>query len=105
MFEKDGPQIHYTQVRMILECESRALTVLPKVDARGRRFWYPRDELWLVAYFQFVLFASRLRQALGLRGLSAALELAAVLQYFANVMGERIGLVRLKKIVGLDYGF
>jgi hypothetical protein len=56
----------------------------------------------LVAYFQFMLFNMGLRQALRLQGKSATLELAVVLQYFANAMGERVGLVRFKKIGALD---
>jgi hypothetical protein len=57
----------------------------------------------LIVYFK-VVFASLLaRHWLKLREASPALKLTTILEYFANVVGERVNTVRFGNLTASDY--
>ncbi len=97
----DAP-VDYPRVRMTLKCDYLALSYLLKnaanVDQR-----YTREERLLMFYFRAVFFFLSLRHALKLGEKSAILNLTAILEYFANVVGKRVNTVRFGNLAASDY--
>ncbi|HUU12585.1 MAG TPA: hypothetical protein VM182_02630 [Terriglobia bacterium] len=97
----DAP-VDYPRVRMTLKCDYLALSYLLKnaanVDQR-----YTREERLLMLYFRVVFFFLGLRHALKLGEKSAIINLTAILQYFANVVGKRVTTVRFGNLAASDY--
>jgi hypothetical protein len=97
----DAP-VDYPRVRMTLRCDYLALSYLLKnaanVDQR-----YSREERLLMLYFRAVFFFLFARHALRLREKPAILNLTAILQYFANVVGQRVNTVRFGNLAASDY--
>jgi len=97
----DAP-VDYPRTRMTLKCDYLALSYLLKnaanVDQR-----YTREERLLMLYFRVVFFFLGLRHALKLGEKSAILNLTAILQYFANVVGKRVNTVRFGNLAASDY--
>ena len=54
-------------------------------------------------YFRAVYFFMVARHALQLREKSTVMDLTAVLQYFANVIGERVNTVRFGNLAASNY--
>lgn len=99
--EFDAP-VDYPRVRMTLKCDFLALTYLLKnaanVDQR-----YSRDERLLMFYFRAVFFFLVARHVLKLREKPAILKLTAILEYFANVVGQRVNAVRFGNLAASDF--
>ena len=101
-FEEPNAPVDYARLRMIIKCDFRALTYLLKNAANvGQR--YSREERLLIFYFRLVLVSLIARHWLRLREKPAVLELAAILQYFANIVGKRINSVRFGNLSASDY--
>jgi len=87
---------------MTLKCDFLALTYLLKnavnVDQR-----YSREERLLMLYFRLVFASLITRHWLRVREKSAILKLTAILQYFANVVGQRVDTVRFANLTASDY--
>lgn len=85
--------IDYPRLRIILKCDFLALTYLLKnaanVDQR-----YSREQRLLILYFRLIFFSLVTRHLLKLSEKPAVLKLTAILQYFANVVGQRVSTVR-----------
>ena len=75
----------YWRFRMQLKCDFLALNYLLK-NAKQR---FSKEEMLLRMYFEAVLFALWIRHQLGLSEKAAVLKLTSILEYFANVLGER----------------
>ena len=99
--EYEAP-VDYARVRMILKCDYLALTYLLK-NAANVHQRYSREELLLILYFKAVFFSLVARHWLRLREKPAILKLTAVLQFFANVVGQRVSLVRFGNLTASDY--
>lgn len=99
--EYEAP-VDYARVRMILKCDYLALTYLLK-NAANVNQRYSREELLLILYFKTVFFSLVARHWLRLREKPAILRLTAVLQFFANVVGQRVSLVRFGNLTASDY--
>jgi hypothetical protein len=99
--EYEAP-VDYARVRMILKCDYLALTYLLK-NAANVNQRYSREELLLILYFKAVFFSLVARHWLRLREKPAILKLTAVLQFFANVVGQRVSLVRFGNLTASDY--
>jgi len=85
--EFDVP-VDYLRVRMQLKCDFIALTYLLQYACNPRRrFSY--EERLLAMYFRAVFLVLITSHALGLSEKAAALKLASILEYFANVLSER----------------
>ena len=85
--------IDYPRLRMTLKHDFLALTYLLKnavnVDQR-----YSGEERLLVFYFRLVFASLITRHWLRVREKPAILKLTAILQYFANVVGQRVDTIR-----------
>ncbi len=85
--------VDYPRLRMTLEGDFLALTYLLKnavnVDQR-----YSGEERLLMLYFRLVFASLITRHWLRGHEKSAILKLTAILQYFANVVGQRVSTVR-----------
>jgi hypothetical protein len=99
--EFDAP-VDYSRVRMTLQCDYLALTYLLK-NAANVNQRYTGEERLLIFYFRAVFFSLVLRHVLKLREKPAILRLTAILQYFANVVGQRVSTVRFGNLAASDY--
>ena len=87
-------KLNYSQVRLALKCDLFTLEYLLKNGDPSRRH-FKRGERLLGLYFRFVLFSLPVRHALKLKERDAVLRLAAILQYFANSVGEKLSVSSL----------
>ena len=99
--EFDAP-VEYARYRTTLKCDFLALAYLlknaVKVDQR-----YSREERLLMIYFHVISASLAIRHLLRLREKAAILKLTTILQYFANVVGERVNLIRFGNETAADY--
>ena len=102
MLEEFNAPVDYARLRMMLKCDFLALTYLLKnavnVDQR-----YSGEERLLILYFRLVFASLITRHWLRVREKSAILKLTAILQYFANVVGQRVDTVRFANMAASDY--
>jgi hypothetical protein len=75
---------------------------LLKNAAKVKSRFAPAERL-LMVYFRLVLFSLALRHRLGLGEKPAILRLTDILQYFANVVGERVSKVRYGNLAASEY--
>ncbi len=101
-FEGPNGTVDYTQLRQQINCDFRALTYLLK-NACNTKQSYSNEERLLMVYFRVVLFSLSVRHVFKLGEKSSVINLASVLQYFANVVGERVDSVRLGNLSAADY--
>jgi len=99
--EFDAP-LDYSRLRMMLKCDFLALTYLLK-NAANVNQRYSHEERLLILYFRWQFLSLALRRLLRLRENKAILKLTAVLQYFANVVGERVNAVKFGNLTAADY--
>ncbi len=92
----------YVRVRLTLRCDYLALTYLLKHAVNVNRR-YTRQEWLLVVYFRTILLLLGLCHKLGVGERSALLNLVAILQYFANVIGQRVSALRFGELSATDY--
>src|SRR5271169_5534067 len=89
--EDFGSPVEYPRLTLTLKCDFLALTYLLKNAANiNQRYSY--EERLLIVYFKLVFVSLIVRHWLKLRETPAALKLTAILEYFANVVGERVSL-------------
>ena len=79
----------YSAARMVLACDYLTLTYLLKNAANSERR-YSRQERLLMLYFRTLLVVLTVSHVLRLNEKQTLLRLTSVLQYFANVLGERV---------------
>lgn len=97
----DAP-LDYTRFRMQLKCDFLALTYLMK-NALNSSQKLTRDEKFLVAYSKTLFALLSLVHLFGFKEETFMLRLAAVLQYFSNVLGERVSKVRFGNMTASEY--
>ena len=97
----EGP-VDYSRFRMTLKCDFLALTYLLK-NAPNVKRRYTSEERLLILYFRAVYLLMVLGHALGRGDKKAIIILTAVLQYFANVVGQRVNMVRFGNLATSDY--
>ncbi len=100
--EEFGIPVEYGRLRMTLKCDFLALTYLLR-NAANVNQRYSRDERLLIFYFRVVFASLITRHWLKLRERPAILKLTAILEYFANVVGERVNTVRFGNLTASDY--
>ena len=100
--EEFGVPVEYPRLMMTLRCDFLALTYLLK-NAANVNQRYTCEERLLILYFKLVFVSLFTRHWLRLRETSAALKLTAILEYFANVVGERVNTVRFGNLTASDY--
>jgi hypothetical protein len=100
--EDFGSPVEYPRLTVTLKCDFLALTYLLKNAANvNQRYSY--EERLLIVYFKLVFASLVTCHWLKLRETSAALKLTAILEYFANVVGERVNTVRFGNLTASDY--
>ena len=99
--EFDTP-LDYPRARVMLKCDYLVLTYLLK-NAANVTQRYTREERLLIVYFRASLLSLGARHLLRLKEKPAALKLTAVLEYFANVVGQRVDLVRFANLSASEY--
>jgi hypothetical protein len=102
--EEFGAPVDYPRLRVMLKCDFLALTYLlknvPHVNQR-----YSNEERLLILYFRWQLLSLAVRRLLSVGEGKAALRLTSVLQYFANVVGQRVNTARFGNLTAADYFF
>jgi hypothetical protein len=92
----------YSRLAQTLKCDFLALTYLLKNAANvNQRYSY--EERLMMIYFKINFYAMVSRHLLRMRENSTALKLTAILEYFANVVGERVNAVRFSNLTASDY--
>jgi hypothetical protein len=100
--EEFGAPVDYSRLRMMLRCDFLALTYLLKNAANiDQRYTY--EERLLILYFRWQFLSLGVRRILKLGENTAILRLTAVLQYFANVVGQRVNAVKFGNLTAADY--
>lgn len=99
--EFDVP-VDYARLRMMLKCDFLALTYLLKNAANSGRS-FSHEERLLILYFRWAFLTFVARHFLRLREKAAVLKMTAILQYFANVVGQRVNSVRFGSLAATDY--
>ena len=94
--------VDYARLRMTLRCDYLALTYLLK-NAGNIRQRLTREERLLLLYSRGLFFSLFLRHRLRLGEKPAILKLTTVLEYFANVVGQRVDNVRFGNLTPSDY--
>jgi len=100
--EEFGSPMEYPRLTVTLKCDFLALTYLLKNAANvNQRYSY--EERLLILYFKLVFASLVTRHWFRLRETPAALKLTTILEYFANVVGERVNTVRFGNLTASDY--
>jgi hypothetical protein len=100
--EEFGPPVDYPRLRMMLKCDFLALTYLLK-NAANVNQRYSNEERLLILYFRWQFLSLAVRRLLKVGEKKAILKLTSVLQYFANVVGQRVNTVRFGNLTAADY--
>ena len=95
--EESGPPIEYWRLRGALRCDFLALTYLLKNVGNSKRR-YSNEERLLMVYFYSQYFSLAARRLLKVSDNKVILRLTSVLQYFANVVGQRVEAVKLSSL-------
>lgn len=102
--EEFGEPVDYPRLRMILKCDFLALAYLLK-NAANVNQRYTSEERLLILYFRWLFFSLAARRLLGFGEKQVILRVTSVLQYFANVVGQRVNTVRFGNLTAADYLF
>jgi len=100
--EDFGSPVEYSRLTVTLKCDFLALTYLLK-NAANVYQRYSYEERLLILYFKLLYVSLVTRHWLRLHETSAALKLTTILQYFSNVVGERVNTVRFGNLKASDY--
>ena len=93
--------VDYPRLRMTLEGDFLALTYLLK-NAVNLSQRYSGEERLLMFYFRLVFASLITRHWLRVREEPAILKLTTILQYFANVVGQRVNTVRFANLTAAE---
>ena len=99
--EFDVP-VDYRRFRMQLYCDFLALTFLLK-NACNERGRLSNAERLLWIYFLAVFLLLIIAHTLRFNKRTGILKLTAILEYFGNVLGERLNTVRLGDVTASDF--
>ena len=99
--EYDAP-VDYGRFRMQLKCDFLALTYLLK-NAVNSTQRLSRDEKRLVLYFRSLFLLLAVSHLAGVGERLLILKLTSVLQFFSNVLGERVSKMRFGDISASEY--
>lgn len=99
--EYEAP-IDYARFRVQLKCDYLALLYLLRNAANQRRR-LSGDERTLAVYFRALSGLLAIWHMLGLGERPLLLKMTSVLEYFANVLGERIKRVRFGHLTASEY--
>jgi hypothetical protein len=100
--EEFGAPVDYSRLPKMLKSDLLALTYLLKnsADVKPR---FSNEERLLILYFRCQLLSLAVRHLVKVGEKRAILRLTSVLQYFANVVGQRVDTVRFGNLPAADY--
>lgn len=87
--EESGASFDYSRLSKALRCDFLALTHLLENTADVKQ-GYSKEQRLLILYFRMQFLSLAVRRLLRVGERKAALRLTSVLQYFANVVGQRL---------------
>jgi len=102
--EEFGAPVDYPRLRMMLKCDFLALTYLLK-NAANVNQRYSNEERLLILYFRCQLLSLAVRHLVKVGEKRAILRLTAVLEYFANVIGQRVNTAGFGNSTAADHLF
>lgn len=85
-----GP-FSYSDARLSLQCDFITLEYLLKRGGPSRQNLHRRERIMML-YFRCLLFSLSVRHAFRLKEKEAVLKLSAILQFFANSVGEKLSI-------------
>ena len=97
-----GTAVDYRQLREMLKCDYLALTYLLKTVANAKQHTSTNERL-LIVYFHWLSFSLAARCLLGVGEKQAIRRLASVLEYFANVLGQRANADGFRNLTAADH--
>ena len=100
--EELGAPVDYPRLRVMLKCDFLALTYLLK-NAANVNQRYSNEEQLLILYCRWQFLSLAVRRLLKVGEKKAILRVTSVLQYFANVVGQRVNTVRFGNLTAADY--
>lgn len=92
----------YGDLRKGLDSDFKSLKFLLKYANNANLHYRPEERL-LMAYFRLMSLSLKLRHNLKLHEKPAVLNLTSILQYFANVVGQRMSELRFAGLPVMDY--
>jgi hypothetical protein len=87
--EQSGAALDYSRLPKALKCDFLALTHLLRNTADVKP-GYSKEQRLLILYFRLQFLSLAVRRSLRVGERKAALRLTSILQYFANVIGQRL---------------
>jgi len=87
--EESEASFEYSRLPRALKCDFLALTLLLRNNADAKQ-GYCKEQWFLVLYFRVQLLSLAVRRFLRVGERKTALRLTSILQYFANVVGQRL---------------
>jgi len=100
--EESAAPANYFRLRMMLKCDFLALTYLLR-NAANVNQRYSHEERLLILYFRWQSLSLAVRRLLRVGENKAILRLTSVLQYFANVVGQRVDAAKYGSLTASDY--
>jgi hypothetical protein len=100
--EQSGASLDYSRLPKALKCDFLALTHLLRNTADAKP-GYSKEQRLLMFYFRAQFLSLAARRCLGVGDRKAALRLTSILQYFANVIGQRTNEVRFGNSTTASY--
>lgn len=94
--------LDYTRFCMQLKCDFLALTYLLKNAANAKQR-LSKDERLLVLYFKVLFFLLGPFHLFGVGEKAFMLKLTSILEYFGNVLGERVSKIRFGNMTASEY--
>ncbi|HUI41222.1 MAG TPA: hypothetical protein VL523_04560 [Terriglobia bacterium] len=99
--QDDGP-VDFSLFRVQLNCDYLALVYLLR-NAANERHHLSRNERFLAAYFRALSGLPAMLRYAGIAERTVLLKMTQVLEYFANVLGERINRVSFGDLTPSTY--
>ena len=100
--EQSGASLDYSRLPKALKCDFLALTHLLRNTADAKP-GYSKEQRLLMLYFRVQFLSLAVRSLLRVCEKKSALRLTSVLQYFANVIGERMNEVKFGNSTTASY--
>ncbi len=102
MLQGLGRPAAHSLLRQALKCDFAALTYLLK-NVANRNQRYASEERFLILYFRWQFLSLAMRRLLGMSDDRVILRLTSVLQYFANVVGQRVEAVEFGNLATAEF--
>jgi hypothetical protein len=99
---ESNASVDYPRLHTMLKCDFLALAHLLKNTANVSRR-YSNEERLLILYFRCQLLSLAVRLLLKVGEKKAILRMTSVLEYFANVIGQRVNTVGFRHSTAVSY--